>query len=250
MSIIRFILFLIHLAVLFLLLGTKLNAHISPQQAGWLNLLSLGFPILLIFYFILSIFWLITFKKRGIIFLLGWIFLLTPTQRWLNYSSQKEKPIDFKLICYNTKGISDEKAAFLNHEEADILMLQEAGGDSKMKLSNFKYNAHTQLISVYSKFPIISQKVIPLTDIGAAQYADIQIKDKTIGIFASCKPRKAAKATVCKPSTSWKRAAIRSKCADSSITKVILLRELSLLVSRNNVGSSYRRMPIIPPKTI
>ena len=59
-------------------------------------------------------------------------------------------------------------------------MLQEAGGDNKMKLSNFKYNAHTQLISVYSKFPIISQKVIPLTDIGAAQYADIQIKDKTI----------------------------------------------------------------------
>ena len=225
MSIIRFILFLIHLVVLFLLLGTKLNAHILPERAGWLNLLSLGFPVLLIFYFILSIFWLITFKKRGIIFLLGWIFLLTPTQRWLNYSSQKEKPIDFKLICYNTKGISDEKAAFLNHEEADILMLQEAGGDSKMKLSNFKYDAHTQLISIYSKFPIISQKVIPLTDIGAAQYADIQIKDKTIrfiNIYLS--PFKLDKSMV-KPSKSVEINEIKAKSLVSKLIPVFKIHQ-------------------------
>lgn len=186
MFIFRTIFFFIHLGLILCLLATGLNAYWKPQWAAGLNLLSLAFPFLLIAYLLFCIYWVFDFRKRAIIFLIGLIFMMPMVQRWVNYSTQsQENETDLKVLSYNTKGISPEKQDFLSNEvDADILMLQESGWkDDKMKINDYQYTAHSEIVSIYSKYPIIKQEKITLIKSGYAQYADIKIKGKVIRFF-------------------------------------------------------------------
>ncbi|MDO4763574.1 MAG: endonuclease/exonuclease/phosphatase family protein [Flavobacteriaceae bacterium] len=182
MFVVRTAVFVLHLTVLLLVLGVKLNAYIPPKWLGVVNLLSLAFPILVVLHFVFTVFWLIYFRKRSILFLLSWYFLLAPIQGWINYHSPRDETADFKVLSYNTKGVSEEKARFLNHQNADILMLQESGWGErkKMNIPNYQYRVNSEVVSIYSKFPIIRQEKIVLPKNGYALYADIQIRGKNI----------------------------------------------------------------------
>lgn len=184
MFVFRTVLLVVHVGVVLLLFGTTLNAYLPPRWFGGANLLSLAFPFLLIFHFLLSLYWLISFRKRGIIFLLVWIFLMMPIRRWVNYSSPKEENSNLKVMSFNIKGLTnrDEKAEFLNAQNVDVLMLQESGwniGD-KIKLSKFKHQVHSEIVSIYSKYPIQKRKKISLMENGYAIFADIQISGEIL----------------------------------------------------------------------
>lgn len=165
------------------LLATGLNAYWKPQWAAGLNLLSLAFPFLFIAYLLFCIYWVFDFRKRAIIFLIGLIFMMPMVQRWVNYSSNKqENEANLKVLSYNTKGVSSEKQYFLSNEvDADIMALQECGvNGNKMSIQGYAHTAHSEIVSIYSKYPILHHQKITLMDNGYAQYADIDIKGNKI----------------------------------------------------------------------
>lgn len=160
-----------------------MNAYIAPSTFGMLNLLSLGFPVLMIINLILLIFWMITWKKRAIVFLALSIFFITPTRRWINYTPTPEKTPNLKLISLNGKfgQLGDEGIySYLNSQKPDILFFQEY--DNKRFLDGFKYAENSRPITkIQSRFPIVKSGEIK-TDASNAvcMYADIKVHQKII----------------------------------------------------------------------
>lgn len=183
MKIIRFLLTILHLIVIGLLFGTIMNAYIPPRVFGFLNLLSLGFPILISFNIVFLIFWIITWKKRAFIFLILSLFFIIPTRRWINFTSTKTETSNLKLISFNGKfgklG-NDEIYDFLNKQNPDVVFFQEY--DNKKPLDGFKYFENSYpIVKIQSKYPI-SESGIVRTDVnnGICIYADIKISGKLI----------------------------------------------------------------------
>lgn len=183
MGIIRLILTGFHLIIIALLFGTIMNAYIPPSVFGFLNLLSLGFPILILINIILLIFWIITWKKRAVVFLILSLFFIIPTRRWINFTPTKTETPNLKLISLNGKfgklG-NDEIYDYLNKQNADVVLFQEY--DNKKPLDGFEYFENSYpIVKIQSKFPILEKGLIK-TDVqnSLCIFADIKVNDKII----------------------------------------------------------------------
>lgn len=176
----------IHLLVLLLLAATMLNAYIPPRVFPEFNLLSLAFPILMIINIILCVFWVFSWKKRALVFLLFSTLFLTPVRRWVNYSEENNNPSDFKVLSFNNKfnKFGQENVEdYVNSFDADFVFLQESGnyglgGDSNFK--EMKYSQHNKRVSFFSKYRIVKQDSISIINKGKSVYADVIIKGKRI----------------------------------------------------------------------
>ncbi|WP_027382778.1 endonuclease/exonuclease/phosphatase family protein [Epilithonimonas caeni] len=183
MGIIRSILTALHLAIIVLLFGTIMNAYIPPRVFGFLNLLSLGFPLLIIADILLLIFWIFSWRKRAVIFLILSLFFIIPTRRWINYTPTKKEVPNLKLISFNGKFGKfgdDEIYDYLNQQKPDVVFFQEY--DNKKPLDGFGYFENSKPITkIQSKFPIIESGPIK-TDAnnGVCMFADIKINNKMI----------------------------------------------------------------------
>lgn len=183
MKIFNFILTIGHLVIASLLMAMLLNNWISPSQISLLNLLSLGFPILMILNVLLCIYWIILFKKRAILFLVISILFITPTRRWINYSPEKKDKADFTMMSFNVRNGTmgkEEIENYISEKDPDIVLLQEAS--ITFDLPNYKYKLEDySQIKCYSKFPIEKfEDIKTQVDIGNSFYADININGKTI----------------------------------------------------------------------
>ncbi|STD12801.1 exonuclease/endonuclease/phosphatase family protein [Chryseobacterium carnipullorum] len=136
MKVFRLIILILHVGILFLLLGTLMNAYVPPKIFPWFNLLSLGFPVLIILYALLTLFWLFSWKKRTFAFMLAGLIFMNPVQRWVNFSSDKKETANLKIVSFNVKaglmGPTDIEK-YLNRADADVVMLQEAGSKISLK---------------------------------------------------------------------------------------------------------------------
>jgi Na+/proline symporter len=90
------LLLFVHIVVAVLLLCTLGNAWVPPNLLGGLNLLSLGFPYLIILYILLTLVWVLKRKKIAIAFVLGTFLFYNPIRRWVNFSPKTEKFEDCK----------------------------------------------------------------------------------------------------------------------------------------------------------
>lgn len=189
MKVFRTIVLLLHIALFFLLLGTLLNAYVPPKILPWFNLLSLGFPILIFGYVLLTLFWIFSWKKRAFLFLALGLLFISPTKRWANYSSTSKEIANLKIITFNVKGGKFGKENienYINQQNADIVLLQEDGGiDYDFKdLSSGK---KIPVVSLYSKYKILDHKNIMTgnyDDVNAySDYSDIEIEGKTIRVI-------------------------------------------------------------------
>jgi endonuclease/exonuclease/phosphatase (EEP) superfamily protein YafD len=183
MGIIRLLLTIFHIIIIVLLFGTIMNAYIPPSVFGMLNLLSLGFPLLIITDIVLLIFWIFSWKKRAAVFLILSLFFIIPTRRWINYTqTRKEKP-NLKLISLNGKfgHLGDDGIYnYLNKQNADVVFFQEY--DNKKPLEGFQYFENSRpIVKIQSKFPILESGEVK-TDVstGMCLYADIKINGKII----------------------------------------------------------------------
>lgn len=183
MGIIRLLLTIFHLIIIVLLFGTIMNAYIPPSVFGMLNLLSLGFPILIIINVLLLIFWIASWKKRAAVFLILSLFFIIPTRRWINYTPTKKETPNIKIISLNGKSgkFGDENIYnFLNDQKADVVLTQEF--KSAENLKGFEYfERNFPVVKIQSRFPIIESGIVE-TDAknGRCIYADIKINGKTI----------------------------------------------------------------------
>ncbi|WP_312767642.1 endonuclease/exonuclease/phosphatase family protein [Epilithonimonas sp.] len=183
MGIIRLILTVFHLIIIALLFGTIMNAYIPPRVFGFLNLLSLVFPLLIIADILLLIFWIFSWRKRAAVFLILSLFFIIPTRRWINYTPTKKETPNLKLISFNGKFGKmgdDEIYDYLNQHKPDVVFFQEY--DNKKPLDGFEYFENSKPITkIQSKFPIIESGPIK-TDAnnGVCMFADIKVNNKII----------------------------------------------------------------------
>lgn len=160
-----------------------MNAYIPPSVLGMLNLLSLGFPILMIINILLLIFWIATWKKRAAVFLILSLFFIIPTRRWVNYTPTKKETPNLKIISLNGKSgkFGDENIySFLNDQKADVVLTQEYKSDQNLK--EFEYfERRFPVVKIQSRFPIVESGIVE-TDAknGRCIYADIKVNGKII----------------------------------------------------------------------
>lgn len=185
MGILRSIFSVIHVIILLFLGATILNAYIPPKIFPYLNLLSLAFPFLMIANILLCIFWVFSWRKRALVFVLISTLFLTPERRWINFSAGKDKVADFKVVTFNNKVNNYGKENvedFINSFDADFVFLQEAGYDKlgNPRFKNLENSFHNPIVSFYTKHKIVEKGVIPFISNGDAQYIDVEVKGKVI----------------------------------------------------------------------
>ena len=191
MKILRVLLLVVHFVVLMLLFGTLLNTYVSPKYFPWLNLLSLGFPILISLHVFFTCIWLVLKKKRVIFFAISLLFFITPVRRWINYSNPPKDAGNLKILTFNIKAgiLGVEKIEeYVAKTNADIILFQEHGAGENYVISSSYQNGEKYLFtSFYSKSKIINQKQIigNLTSeiIADVSYADVEINGKIVRIF-------------------------------------------------------------------
>lgn len=187
MKIFRLILLILHLGILLLLLATLLNAYVPPKIFPWFNLLSLGFPILMITYVILTIFWVFSWKKRAFVFMFAGLAFINPVKRWVNYDSdKKESSGSIKIVSFNIKAGTMGKEEVLNYlkaQNADVVLLQEDGGMEYPSLKDYNRTASNGFLTILTKYKLSNEKVIYSEDesvsLPSGIQADIEIKGKT-----------------------------------------------------------------------
>lgn len=191
MKVFRLILLLLHLGLLFLLTGVLLNAYIPPKIFAWSNLLSLGFPILVIGYILLTFFWIFSWKKRAFVFMFLGLFFLNPVKRWINYSSESKETANLKVLTFNIKGGKLGREQIINYidkQNADLIFIQEYGDGGELELKNGIGKHDLPIISLYSNYKVVSRKNLfeNLSDGDiTAQCAqiDLEIKGKIYRVF-------------------------------------------------------------------
>ncbi|WP_062700351.1 endonuclease/exonuclease/phosphatase family protein [Chryseobacterium indologenes] len=188
MKVFRLIVLILHLGILFMLLGTLMNAYIPPKIFPWFNLLSLGFPVLIAAYIICTLFWLFSWKKRTFAFMLIGLAFISPVKRWINYSSDKKvSSDDIKVVTFNIKaGLlgAREIEQYLNRIDADVILIQEEGREAFtiQGMSKAKIAHNNGVLAFYSRHRIIETKSLiegnyDLNNAYGTQ-ADIEIRGK------------------------------------------------------------------------
>lgn len=179
------LLLFVHIAVAVLLLCTLGNAWIAPNFFGSLNLLSLGFPYLVIVYFLLTLVWVIKRKKIAIAFAFGLLLFYNPIRRWVNFSPKTEslKSIrDIKVLTFNVKYGDfgwDKVKKYIADQDADIILVQEKDTNRAIRKDMVKYPS----VILKTKHKIVRQeKLIEESARGNSFYADVDINGQIIRV--------------------------------------------------------------------
>ncbi len=189
MKALRFLLLIVHIAITVLLFGTVLNAYVSPKTFPYLNFLSLAFPVLIIFYLIITLIWIVLRKKRAFLFIGLLLLLLNPIKRWVNFTSKNDKKNTLKVMTFNVHNNNEfqpEKiSSFLQQQDCDVILVQEATYDGRtIPKSGLPFEASEYLtVGVYSKYKVLNYgKIINSEEKkrANAMFADIDVNGKTI----------------------------------------------------------------------
>lgn len=176
--------FLVFHSILFvLLLSTFANAWISPQYFSKLNLLSLGFPYLIILHLIFTLIWIFKRKKIAIAFL-TFVFY-NPIRRWVNFTPQQisqSKKNEIKVLTYNVKYGSagwPTVKKYITDQNADIILVQEKDTSTALRKDLVKYPS----VILKTRHKILRQRDL-LNDQskGNSFYADVEINGKIIRV--------------------------------------------------------------------
>lgn len=187
MKIFRLILLVLHVGILFLLLGSLLNAYVPPKIFPWFDLLSLGFPILMTLYIVLTVFWVFSWKKRAFVFMFVGLAFINPVKRWVNFSSEKkERSGSIKIVSFNIKaGLmgKEEVLDYLKAQDADVILLQEDGGMEYPTLKGYHRTKSNGVLTILTKHNLSNEKLIfsenEDVSLPSALQADIEIKGRT-----------------------------------------------------------------------
>jgi endonuclease/exonuclease/phosphatase family metal-dependent hydrolase len=181
----RQILLFIHITVVVLLLCTLGNAWIPPNIVANLNLLSLGFPYLIILHILFTLIWVIKKKKIAIAFALVTLLFYNPIRRWINFSPKNEsvKSIrDIKVLTFNVKYGDfgwDKVKKYIRAQNADIILVQEKDTNRALRADLVKYPT----VILKTKHRIVRQaELIEDKSRGNSFYADIDINGKIVRV--------------------------------------------------------------------
>lgn len=173
-----------------LLLFTAYSPHIQPVVHPVQSCLGLTFPIFLVINGCFLIFWLVIQRyKSALLPLIGFLLCYSQIRTYLpiNFRTDQLPEKSFKLLSYNIMGFDGDVKedgknpilTYLKESDADILCLQEyatvessrhlSQKDVDRELKAYPYHrihtvgkeqGHTNKIACYSKYPILSARVL------------------------------------------------------------------------------------------
>lgn len=130
--------------------------------------------------------WIITWRKRAIVFLLLSLFFFIPSQRILNYHPKENNTGNLKVITFNTKNGSYDTSSsktpvadYIEKHNPDIVLVQEnhqglGEGDS----------VKSPVIQLSTKHKILDRKhLINDNSNGHSFYADIEVRGKIVRVI-------------------------------------------------------------------
>ncbi len=175
---------LVHLTILALSCLMLLNAVVPPRSFPYLNLIPLIFPMLIIAYGLLTLYWIVLWKKRGLFFLLMFLLFFLPIRRWLNYSTPQAAVNDsFKVMSFNIRNYEDSDketiAQYISAQEPDVVLLQEATASTNLT-KHFKHEIEFPIVRLLTQFPVLESGNIDPAKNGHSFYADLDANGKTI----------------------------------------------------------------------
>ena len=198
----KFVFFLNSLAALTLLLAYILP-YLEPKRFGFVSVLSLTMPFLIIVNLLFFVYWLLNVRKQ---LLLSLIVLLMGFQHVISlYKFSGLKPVDdpdnIVVMNYNVrlfnvfKWIPEVDAGkaineFIAEKQPDIISMQDYRPDKALKLKDYyKFESVTggKIINgqaIFSKFPIINEGTIEFPNtFNNAIFADVVKGKDTIRVY-------------------------------------------------------------------
>lgn len=190
----RFI-FTTNIVVLFIAYSIFLNYVFRPSEIPYFNFISIGYPFVFIVIILFLLYWmLVSWRHMFIIFILslGTFYPIYLSYPLINFSeSSKEEP-NLSVMTFNSHGFrADGTFELVENNLADIMLFQESREYSQKKWSKEKlgdyYSEYFDLLTIYSKYPIIKTSTIEAEDNtgnGLAAYADIDLGYDTVRIVS------------------------------------------------------------------
>ncbi|MCB9202036.1 MAG: endonuclease/exonuclease/phosphatase family protein [Flavobacteriales bacterium] len=181
-----------HFVIAFFLLSINFNQWINPKFMQHFEYIALSFPILILLYLILTIYWFFRIRTFFYLFLFCLIFFIPNLMLWINTSAKEDSTYELKAMSYNLfygkkKGIKSLET-YVKNQKPDVLMFQEIWSRQWKKQDNFLteyYTAVFPYVGISSKYPIIDKQEIDLYNTnGHACWADIVVKKDTIRAFS------------------------------------------------------------------
>lgn len=190
------------LSALLLLLSYGLS-FLPPKQFGYLSVLSLGVPVLIILNLLFVLYWLLKLKKQVfislIVLLLGFNYLTSMYQ--VSGDTSSISPNSFTVMSYNVRlfnlfnwieddAIGSKIATLINTVQPDIISIQEYHLNKDFIIEGyFKYESLSgdrvkSGQAIFSKFPIINSGAIQFPNTSNdAIFIDVVIASDTLRVY-------------------------------------------------------------------
>ncbi len=197
----------INLWLIFFTLIAYTAPFISPHSVSFVLFIGLAYPWLLLLNVIFIVLWALSRMKywwySTVCVLLGWNYLTSVVG--FNFRDKTPTGQTLKIMTYNVGGIlvKGDKLFkfndFLAAQNADIICAQEFSGTSAAEfnhqterlsvLSQMPYTVPCQAntVAIFSKYPIVQKGSLSFESPNGSNgcsFADIQIVDKTIRVYA------------------------------------------------------------------
>ncbi len=174
-----------NIATLVMMLLVGYAGRLSPVAHPTLSTLTLGFPLFMLINVLFAVFWLVFKPRRVIIPVIGFIVSYVPVRAYMPLNVGGDAPEkSIKVLSYNVMAFHDDGSGddelhpiidYILNSNADIVCLQESNvGAGKRELydsllaKTYLYYDHTlgnaayDELSVYSKYPVVSIRRVPI----------------------------------------------------------------------------------------
>lgn len=189
----RFV-FTLNLVVILIAYTIYLNKIFTPTQIPYFNFISIGFPIIFLIISLFLCYWLLISFRRFLITLLlssGLFYPIYLSYPLINLNKKSSAISNLSVMTFNAHGFkADGTLDLVEQNLTDVMIFQEAREGSQKKWAKHAipgyYKEYYDLLTIYSKYPIIQTSLIEDTELsnsGKAAYADIDLGFDTVRII-------------------------------------------------------------------
>ncbi|MFI2742373.1 endonuclease/exonuclease/phosphatase family protein [Zhouia sp. PK063] len=177
---------------------------VPPKSFGFISVLSLFVPVLILINLVFFIFWLVRFKKQFflslLVLLIGYKHVFGLYQFSSSPSPEEVLAIthQLKLLTYNVrnfagnqkewskgKGFEDSIVNFVKTENPDVVCFEEFYPNKTIEKLSYPFHVANHGVGLYSKFPIINKGELNVdSSVSGIIYADLAVNNDTIRIYA------------------------------------------------------------------
>ncbi|MEX0275686.1 MAG: endonuclease/exonuclease/phosphatase family protein [Flavobacteriaceae bacterium] len=194
--------FLNILAALLLMLAVWVP-QITSERFGFLSLLSLTVPLLVLANFIFLGYWFLVRRKRSLLSVVALALHFLFSESFLRLNTEaSEGTAQLTVLSYNVRGFNkfgdidnphvfEDTKNFVKEMDPDIICFQEVSHKRQKEYSEYPYryleyihHGGKVLLGIFSKYPIVDSGLLDFpTSYNNGAYADIALQNDTIRVY-------------------------------------------------------------------